>query len=907
MAHQRRALSDVLRQHLALTGWTGWTGRVVTALLLAGGGALPASADAPNGTARTAATTLAPDGFAAVDAALARWDLSAARALLGANTGSPEAARRLREGALALREGRAAVAVGKLRPVVARDRGEADPDLILARVTLGEALLQTGEVREARRVLDVLATRYERGQLKDSPELVALGVSLQLNGYFKDASRAFDEALRAEPACDGARLAWASLFASKFNYRDAQGVLAELRRASLPSGRAVGLCALPPDAVAREAELVAARVALASDRAVGEARARAEAIVAAAPEHLPAQLLLARLDLEDERPAAALARLAATVFAVNPDHPEGLALAAAAHLLRDAPQAVADLERRALAQNPRDARFFAILASHAERVHRYRDAAGLAEKGLRLAADDPALLSTAATAASRLGDDARARRLLERAHDADPYNVRVFNLLAHFHDQVDQRFTWLETASARLRLARSEAGALGSLLPPLLAEALGALNARYRRPTPKNLQIEVFPDHQTFSVRSVGLPRLAAHGVCFGHVVTIRSPSSGDFNWAEVLWHELAHVHHLALSDSRVPRWFTEGLAMVETADARPHWRRGLDQRQHAALVAGALPTTRDFNLAFSRARSSDDLMLAYDLAARVVRHIRDIGGAEAPRAMLVAWGARKPTEEVFREVLGLGLEDFDAGFRVALGRELAWVPRAWPWPPPSPTRATSLLAAAAAHDARPETLAEAAQAALGASDLATAETLLARTAATAPPDALPPLARVVRAGLAQRRGATEVARAELSELARASAAGVPELILLAELQGLAGDLTASVTSLEAAIRLAPRDAAPRRALAAALSRAGRRAEAWRAEADAVLLEPGDGTGAARLLASVPSGAEARCALAEQLLFTKPLAPGSTALIRASGAGCTGPGGVALGELAARLGPAASP
>ena len=61
-----------------------------------------------------------------------------------------------------------------------------------------------------------------------------------------------------------------------------------------------------------------------------------------------------------------------------------------------------------------------------------------------------------------------------------------------------------------------------------------------------------------------------------------------------VLAHELAHVFSLQLSRSRVPRWFTEGLAELETARLRPDWRRQADVELAAALDGGQLPGLLD-------------------------------------------------------------------------------------------------------------------------------------------------------------------------------------------------------------------------------------------------------------------------------------------------------------------------
>ena len=51
---------------------------------------------------------------------------------------------------------------------------------------------------------------------------------------------------------------------------------------------------------------------------------------------------------------------------------------------------------------------------------------------------------------------------------------------------------------------------------------------------PGPVQVEVYPDHEDFAVRTMGMPGLGALGVTFGEVVAMDSPSArkpGDFNW----------------------------------------------------------------------------------------------------------------------------------------------------------------------------------------------------------------------------------------------------------------------------------------------------------------------------------------------------------------------------------------
>ena len=53
------------------------------------------------------------------------------------------------------------------------------------------------------------------------------------------------------------------------------------------------------------------------------------------------------------------------------------------------------------------------------------------------------------------------------------------------------------------------------------------------------------------------------------------SPSGrkpGEFHWASTLRHEMSHVFISRPRNHRVPRWFTEGLAVHEETEASPEW-----------------------------------------------------------------------------------------------------------------------------------------------------------------------------------------------------------------------------------------------------------------------------------------------------------------------------------------------
>ena len=110
---------------------------------------------------------------------------------------------------------------------------------------------------------------------------------------------------------------------------------------------------------------------------------------------------------------------------------------------------------------------------------------------------------------------------------------------------------------------------------------------KYKLKLEKPVQVEVYPDHEDFAVRTLGMPGLGALGVTFGYSVAMDSPSGrkpGTFHWASTLWHEMSHVYTLTATGHRVPRWFTEGLAVHEETAISPDWGDRLSPDVIAAI-----------------------------------------------------------------------------------------------------------------------------------------------------------------------------------------------------------------------------------------------------------------------------------------------------------------------------------
>jgi hypothetical protein len=133
------------------------------------------------------------------------------------------------------------------------------------------------------------------------------------------------------------------------------------------------------------------------------------------------------------------------------------------------------------------------------------------------------------------------------------------------------------------------------LLRPYIEPELKRAMATYQKKygvNPGKVRLEVYPNHEDFVVRTLGLPGLGGLlGVTFGTVVAIDSPTArepGDFSWADTMWHELCHVYVIYATHNLVPRWFSEGLAVHEEGVGEPFGTGHGGGHQGEETAAGA-------------------------------------------------------------------------------------------------------------------------------------------------------------------------------------------------------------------------------------------------------------------------------------------------------------------------------
>ncbi|MBI2828865.1 MAG: tetratricopeptide repeat protein [Acidobacteria bacterium] len=535
-----------------------------------------------------------------------------------------------------------------------------------AALELGQLYLYLGRREEGTRLLQAVLTRGSRNSPAD---LMRLGLAARALGRFKDANAFLRGASTLAPEDPAINTAWGELFLEKYN------------RADAVRSFQVALKADP--------SYVPARIGLAQatlEENPPAAKSAAAGVLEVNPNYVPAHLLIAELALDDRQRDDARASIRKALD-VNPSSLEARSLDAAIAFLEartsDFEAAVAGV----LKLNPVYGDVYRVTGDHAARNYRFDEAAALTRRALDLDEASTRAYADLGMHLLRTGDEAGARRALETAFKADPYDVVTFNLLAML-DTVD-KFETIRDGDLIVRLHPDEAGVMREHVVPLARQALETLSKQYRFKPTGPILIEMFPKHDDFAVRTIGLPGfIGALGACFGRVVTLDSPRArppGQFSWAATLWHEMAHVITLQMSNNRLPRWLSEGMSQFEERRARPAWGRESEVPFARALDAGKLLKLRDLNEGFSDPRL---ISLVYHQASLVVDHLIDTYGEPALWRLLRAYGEGLDTDAALQSAFNATIDQIQTSFDARLVRDYAALRRALKTPeiPDDPT-----------------------------------------------------------------------------------------------------------------------------------------------------------------------------------------------------------------------------
>ena len=531
------------------------------------------------------------------------------------------------------------------------------PDDLHAMVLLGRLYYTLGRKNEGDRTMNAFVQLYNKGKADTAERLTYVGIAMFSQEAYEDANQAFTEASAMDATSVEPYVESGFLYLEKYNQRDADVMFSK---------------ALELDPNHPLAHVGMARVFLDSDSDFESADKHIQAALAVNPNLVEAMAVKADMFLADEAIDDAQVVIE-QALAINPKELHVLALKASAFYLADDEKSQKATVKELLKINKNYAEVYCTMAHYGEIAHRYRDGITLYEKALELDKNYWRAFVGLGIAYTRIGDDEKGFEYLQKGYDADPYNVRAFNMV-ELYDRTLKQYDLLQPSDIRYRFHKDELGVLELYMPPLIDGALSLYERKYKFKPIKPISVEIFADLESFSVRSVGLPAINPQGICFGQVITARSPNEGNFNWAQVLWHELAHVFHLQMSDNRVPRWFTEGLAEFETVVARKEWRRELEIEMWLALKHGTMLELKDLNYGFTHAKSLGQVVVAYYQSSLVIEYMEATYGFDKLVDMLKAWGEHKKEPEVFQEVLGVSMDEVDAGFKEWLGKRMSYL-----------------------------------------------------------------------------------------------------------------------------------------------------------------------------------------------------------------------------------------
>jgi tetratricopeptide (TPR) repeat protein len=524
-------------------------------------------------------------------------------------------------------------------------------DRLMAKLNLAEIHRQRGEWQAAETLWRDIRQAYQSEPSLSARDLFAIASATRHLGrsdpqLFKDAVQLFDQASRKDPSYLDAGIALGELLLEKYNNQEASALFKEMLAVDDEHPRVLlGIARSQHFDYSSEAVTTALKALFINPRLV------------------PTRVFMARLFIELEQFGDA--RLEAqAALEVNPVSLEALTmLGVINHLERDQQQFDA-IEGQVMALNPGYADFYATLAELAAQNRLYQDAERFARRAVALDPKSWRGHGLLGMNQLRLGQIEAGRASLERSFAGDPYNVWIKNTL----QLADTFGNYVQTDRGKFSIVLHgrENALLGEYIHDLAQQAYRHLEKRYRHQPDEPIRVELYPEHADFSVRSVGLAGVGLLGVCFGPVVAMDSPAArarGAFNWGSTLWHELAHVFHLSMTDNRVPRWFSEGLAVYEERIGRPGWGSDVSPEFLLAYLDGRLLPLSQLNNGFVRPAYPEQVVHSYFQASLVFEFIEQRWGFDVIRQSLIAYRESKNPDAVLPRQLQMDSAALDAAF----------------------------------------------------------------------------------------------------------------------------------------------------------------------------------------------------------------------------------------------------
>jgi tetratricopeptide (TPR) repeat protein len=493
-------------------------------------------------------------------------------------------------------------------------------------------------------------------KLLDSQTPIVQAEAAWAVGDIQRANQIFRDTVQNNERAVQPRVRWARLYLQTHQYSDAVELFGE------------ALKVFPND--------VHAKLGLASvyaERFEGQARPLIEDVLQQDGDLIEAHLLTASMDLEEgqlDDADKALDRAMKVVTKEKLPPLEVYTLRASLEMSRgnNPDQWI----KRILDYNPRYGAMYQQLAHFEIMRRRYKEATVLLRRAVEVQPDLWAAHAELGSNLLRLGNVEEARTHLQAAYSGDPYSpttvnsLRLLDRIDEFSISEDPLVIGQDTYQVRLRLHKKESDVLRPYVLDLTGRSIQSFSQRYGFKPREPVTVELYPDHDDFAVRVAALPGIGLLGVTFGYVVAMDSPSSrptSEFHWGSTLWHEMAHVFTLELTDHYVPRWLSEGISVFEEWRTGPTPGVAVTPEAIAALEKKQFLPIAELDSGFIRPSYPGQIQVSYMQSGLVCLFIEQRWGFEQLGALLRQYDGKRTTAQAIEATFKIAPAAFDKEF----------------------------------------------------------------------------------------------------------------------------------------------------------------------------------------------------------------------------------------------------
>ena len=274
----------------------------------------------------------------------------------------------------------------------------------------------------------------------------------------------------------------------------------------------------------------------------------------------------------------------------------------------------------------------------------------------------------------RLNNINDAIRHVNISYEGDAFNPMTVNML-RLLDTFNEDFVAISYPDPPagplpefiLRLHRDETNVLKNYAQKLSKDSIDLYSARYNFTPQEPIIVEIYPNHEDFVVRSIGMPGVGILGVTFGYLFAMDSPTGHpeqSYHWGTTLWHEMAHVFTLEATNHFVPRWFSEGISVYEEWRTGPIPGRKIPTDVLQAMAEGKFMPISELDDGFMRPTYQGQVIVSYMQAGLIFDFIDLEYGFEKIVDMLYQFNEGATPVQAIENSIGISDKEFDRHFK---------------------------------------------------------------------------------------------------------------------------------------------------------------------------------------------------------------------------------------------------